>query len=443
MLIKISVLLVVILAIVVVKGGVHSSNIVISISIDAGNVEVQREAFRLLHSIQVFGGELKDSRIAVCISYDSDFSYEHLLKKLKSYNITSYEFSLRFSLPSYSPTLNKLCSFNPKCLADTDYLLYLDADMFVLSNPLPFFSLLNADILCGRPWNSELNIDLFYNFLDNPANYFSSDIWGLLETISYDGHTAYGMCNTGMYFMRSKTAKRLHSLALYYLNKLEQIRSDNITTYINDSHFSLSDPRVDSLILWAAQYTLGYRVHIIHPFLNYIAAAEYTFNRFLYYDDIVISYDYDCLKRSMEISMGDVVISHDIVTIDVYNETVTDHCYQYHYFHKNELLLLSTKNNLQASLKFPEAPVLVHFSSGSDLTFKAHKNNISNEWKCFIHLKAQLHSNDITRSRDGTYVEVKSYLTEYMLPKIRNYCWNFYFVLENLNKLMIYSYINS
>ena len=134
-------------------------NVVISLAVDASSLEIQYEAIRLLVSLQLNGGTLRSSRVAICVSYDGiDESVidPQLIASLQQFNPWLITYSKRFSPPMWSPTLNKLCAFDPPDMNEDDYLLYLDADIFVLHDPMIQLSkhAKKADIVCGRPWNT-------------------------------------------------------------------------------------------------------------------------------------------------------------------------------------------------------------------------------------------------------------------------------------------------
>ena len=176
---------------------IDPNKIVVSIAIDADNPEIQYEALRLIKSLSLFGGNLHKSKLSVCISHTGLFENSFLLEKLEIFNISSIYFSKRFSPPDYSPSLNKLCAFNPLIMELNDYLLYLDADIYVASDPLPLLEEYSSNIQCGRPWTSSvLNVEEFVSFV-GPTYYDIIAHRGLLETIQPGGITLQGFCNTG------------------------------------------------------------------------------------------------------------------------------------------------------------------------------------------------------------------------------------------------------
>lgn len=283
------VLLLIIIGIVVffilpTTDGVKAHEVVVSLAIDASNVEIQYEAFRLLTSLQLNGGTLSTSRVAVCISYEGEDEATidpQLLASLQQFNLWSVIYSKRYSLPEWSPSLNKLCALDPPGVQEDDYLLYLDADIFVISDPLiPLTKYARrADVVCGRPWNTFTGLVLedFFDFVGVPSM-FDDARYAMLESYA-GGRTMYGMCNSGMYFMPALVAKAMVTAARVYLTRAAITPKFRHTEAYAPSNFG-----IDSIILWAAQYSLNYTVAITSTTLNFMAPTERFIPRFLQLD---------------------------------------------------------------------------------------------------------------------------------------------------------------
>jgi len=192
--------------------GFDPTDVIITLAIDAGSTKIQFEAFRLLRSIEIFGGSMKLSKINVCVSLFNEESAEirdKWVQLLHLFGVNSIVFSKRYSPPEFSPTLNKLCSFEPLNIVGNPYILYLDADIFIAKDPYPrladFLASANtttkyADIHCGRPWSIMQGIEDFVSFIGFPSNMLNRNL--LLPT--FDGGVSfYGMCNTGVYLLRA------------------------------------------------------------------------------------------------------------------------------------------------------------------------------------------------------------------------------------------------
>lgn len=257
--------------------------VVVSVAIDAESLEIQREGLRLLQSLALFGGMLQEARVSVCVSHSGRDGPrdQRLLKDLRRMNITDVYFSTRFSLPHAAPTLNKLCAFEPRIMGEGDHLLYLDADVFVAADPLPLLSthapLNDSTVLCGRPWNVMNGaMEQFPHFVGNIGARADRFDRVLLETLAAPGTSFPGTCNTGVYFMRAAAARGLLRSARAYLHKAQ---TDPV--FRDVVPFSPTYNGIDSIILWAAQYELDYEAIIFSPRLNWMAAAEPYYARYL------------------------------------------------------------------------------------------------------------------------------------------------------------------
>eukprot|EP01041_Mallomonas_annulata_P009520 gene9520-19786_t len=449
---------------------IDPNNIVVSIAIDADNLEVQFEAIRLLKSREMFGGTLRYSKLAVCISHSGEFTNLDLLAKLSPFNVTSISYSQRFSLPEFSPTLNKICSFNPPCMDSNDYLLYLDADIFIASDPIPlltkYYNNNNSDILCGRPWKSHLELHDFPYFLDEYSS-SSSIEKPPLATIN-GGFTLYGMCNTGMYFMSTSTANNIYNKSLHFLNKSIQNRDITGTDNVH-SIFSPANFMIDSIILWAAQYALNSSVTIVNPLLNYMVAAEDYIVRFIKNPDVDSDID------------SDIDIDSDTQTEEDINNTAAANIGGHSSNNNddndrgrgsdNDIDSDSNRQNMIDEQRHRHSPSLVHFSTGSSLTFKTTRSNNSNSMKISQQQQQQQSqhaeeeddgggvSESVSLSSDGvvvvqTEVEVlttvegtveqcylsltaqlapgdTSLLRQWVLPDLQRHCWDFYDSLKS------------
>ena len=135
--------------------------VVVSMSIDSTSLEIQREALRLLTSLHFFGGGLRQSTIFICINHvvENESSPEEIEMSTRVLQEQIYlldferliiSFSKSLPYPTYSPSLNKMCAFTPHInpLNDEEsnffesvkYMLYLDADVFIASDPLPILA---------------------------------------------------------------------------------------------------------------------------------------------------------------------------------------------------------------------------------------------------------------------------------------------------------------
>ena len=140
--------------------------VVVSLSIDSSSLEIQREALRLLTSIHLYGESLNQAHISICINHDVEDKSNvaeierrthFLVKQIHELGFEKLTISYSQSLPypTFALSLNKMCAFNPQAFVpdranagadgqrkqeEVRYLLYLDADVFVATNPLPMLA---------------------------------------------------------------------------------------------------------------------------------------------------------------------------------------------------------------------------------------------------------------------------------------------------------------
>ena len=177
------------------------------------------------------------------------------------------------------------------------------------------------------------------------------------------GMTLYGMCNTGMYFMSSKHAKNLITIARAYLDKAMGMSEYTHTIPYAPSYFG-----VDSVILWAAQYYLNYTVDIVAPRLNYMAPVEGYMKKFIDREKKLILHEFN-EKRWNEIAHDEISSRNTINDVhEIPRETemsmngeVQEFMYDF-LDHNNE-----TNDEIQLLLAEVDRPLLVHFSKGSEL----------------------------------------------------------------------------
>jgi hypothetical protein len=362
--------------------GWNPQEILVSVTIDVNNEEVLREGVRLFLSIVQFGGSLKSSVVDICLvdkvrSQDSSDKVTQLVTYFSSFGIQSLNIRGRldpdyFPRSTYSQTINKLCSFEAiedyRKTLDLKYFLYLDADLFILQDPLPllekelFRNGKDKTIYCSRPWNSFTELEYFTDFVFYQPHLYSgsssarlknslmrslfsssleeinnwkretnNDFFPFLETISPGGQSLHGLCNTGLYFMNITTAEQVYRDSLYYLSIVEDF-ANSIATHREDitspekkkilTFYNKKHTMVDSLIIWAAIMYRDYLVRLLPIEMNLIVPA------------------------------GDYLLP---------------------FLQMNE------------SLQIPVMPTILHLSRGSDLLFEMMGNNSSSS-SCVVYL---------------------------------------------------------
>jgi hypothetical protein len=315
------------------------SRLFITTTIDISNEEIVREGLRLIQSIRSFAGEMNDAFLEVGVVYQERDSLleQNVVKSLNHLNV-SIRYCQSVQRPRYSPTLNKFCSFHDIPAEKYDYFLYIDADMFIVYNPVPLFSsvLLQLteqgkpyDIYCGRAWNALTEMNYFPALIDyyNITGYNFTDENAFASTISPGGTTFQKACNTGLYFMPTKQSNRMS----------QYIHSHILPTYqgfYNKTLIPLYDEgnyMVDSFVLWVAQYALHLDTFILPIQFNYLVAVE------------------------------DYILSHPLHLINMFPVPITtlDSTKGLFYFY------IEWKGDMYPML----FPAIFHFSRGSDLHF--------------------------------------------------------------------------
>lgn len=260
--------------------------------------------------------------------------YQFNQSQMRQRNRCNPETEHSYLSPDFSPTINKLCSFESSLeIIDFeqkfDYFLYLDADIFVASNPFPHIEEIlrsttlepsdnttitegDVDILCGRPWNSYSELRHFPDFVDYLKTtatddttiddsirnrFYSGDLnYKIMETISPGGTTIFGLCNTGMYFMKAETVQPFLQAIKFVLSRMndfhpfitsidENGNSNELVSSMENADSALYRTKhymVDSIAMWASQFLLNLDVIIAPIEMNYIAAAENYLVRFLH-----------------------------------------------------------------------------------------------------------------------------------------------------------------
>jgi hypothetical protein len=363
--------------------GWNPQEILVSITIDVNNEEVLREGVRLFLSIVQFGGSLKSSVLDICLvdkvrSQDSSDKVTQLITYFGSFGIQSLNSRGRldpdyFPRSNYSQTINKLCSFEAiedyRKTFDLKYFLYLDADLFILQDPLPllekelFPNGKEETVYCSRPWNAFAELEYFTDFVfyqphlysdthsarlknslmralfrsfpeetDSMKTETNNDFFPFLETVSPGGRSLHGLCNTGLYFMNIITAEQVYRDSLYYLSIVEDFaisattnreditsqEKEKILNFYNNKH-----TMIDSLIIWAAILYRDYLVRLLPIEMNLIVPA------------------------------GDYLLP---------------------FLQMNE------------SLQIPTMPTILHLSRGSDLFFEMTGNSSSSSSSCVVQL---------------------------------------------------------
>jgi hypothetical protein len=124
------------------KYDLNPEKLMIATVIDPTSHEVSRDAFTLLRSIRLFGGSLNNATILVCIALskgESTDDYSAIIEELHALEV-EVDFIDQPEAPK-PKTLNKFSTFHKFDPLRFAYFLWLDADVLVFKDPVPYLSL--------------------------------------------------------------------------------------------------------------------------------------------------------------------------------------------------------------------------------------------------------------------------------------------------------------
>jgi hypothetical protein len=398
--------------------------LLVSFTIDVNSDEVVREGLRLFLSIAFNGSRLRHALVDVCLvdkRHRQDQRAEKVISLFNSFsseiprlNIRTVQNSSFFPSSDFSPTIHKLCSFESSVLYSDErikYFMYLDADIFLMSDPLArieeeFISVSTPEvdsyvpkghILCSRPWNTYNELKYFFDFVDffnrsdslpgASARLFrnfsedwlqlerkwtNNDDYPMMKTISPGGMTFHGLCNTGVYFMTIEAAQQLFRDSINYLSVLPVFSNHLFSNFLSDkseeerelilSFYSSRHYMIDSLLLWASSYHNNHRIILSSIQLNYIIAAG---NHLLRFHDKL-----DVLNSSSNLNLSDVDVNSKKKKYVLFCESSALPERQTRCFREPPEFDLA-----QDSSFLIEEPLLLHFSKGSDLFFQWNESS--------------------------------------------------------------------
>jgi len=163
---------------------------------DVSSPLIVRDTFTLIRSMRLFGGSLNEAVLTVFVPRPgTEAAQDPNIEKLQQLNAEIVIFD---QVQDPTPkTLNKLIAWTQFDYSRFEYLLWLDADIFVFEDPLIFIESIAIDeisLLCAPE---------FYSYMRrfphlNETELFSSP--GLPQFTLYgEGEVVpHGVCNTGL-----------------------------------------------------------------------------------------------------------------------------------------------------------------------------------------------------------------------------------------------------
>lgn len=174
---------------------INPSRILVTTVIDVSNNEIMRDALTLFRSIRLFGGTFNKATFLAYITLEDSYTdTTGLLANLASLRI-QWDFikPVDSKLPK---TMNKILTFQRFDGINFDYLLWLDADVVLFRDPIPYLYAhkMPGQIQC---------VPDVYNYLKRFPHLNGSDlVWSTaMSEYQLDGQNEYaphGLCNTGV-----------------------------------------------------------------------------------------------------------------------------------------------------------------------------------------------------------------------------------------------------
>jgi hypothetical protein len=257
--------------------------------VDTTNAEIVRDAFMMMKSMRYFGGTLNDATLVVGITGQPGSNEDNSVIA----GVAALGAQLVFipqSTTGHAKTLNKFRLFEAFDSTSYDYFLWLDADLVIFQDAMPFL------YLHQYPGSVECVPD-FYSYLRRYPNVnTSTEYWNAAQPSFHllgDGETApHGLCNTGVLYFDSLSMAKFNS-------GLQAVLSN--ATYMN---LHGNDRFVDSLIFTQVVNTLGIEVTVLPHALNYMALFEIEIQEELLPHDIVMAHMLSDTELYCTISTG-------------------------------------------------------------------------------------------------------------------------------------------
>jgi len=215
----------------------------------------------LVRSLRLFGSDMNYATLNVFITIDKNETYDlnYILDALTVLR-AKISFIQQLNLPT-PRTLNKFNAWNNFDYDNYDYLLWLDADIFIFDNAFPLLNQISTEsgnLYCAPELYSYMrrypqinSTDLFFN--PNLPNF---TLYGEGEIVSH------GICNTGVIFMHKDYLKKFMTLL------------PNVVSEISLLNPFKSDRFLDSLYFVRLIHKIGKPVTVLPYELNYMANFE-------------------------------------------------------------------------------------------------------------------------------------------------------------------------
>lgn len=262
---------------------INPARVLVTTVIDVSNKEIVRDSLTLFRSIRLFGDTFNNATFLAYITLEDTYvDTRNLLENLASLRV---QWDFIKPVESHVPkTMNKLLTFHKFDALKYDYLLWLDADVVLFRDPMPYL------YAHQYPGQIQCTPDM-YNYLKRfPHVNGSNVVWNAaMSEYQLDGQNEYaphGLCNTGVILFDKL------SLATF-MGALNET-----TEYIRSLNPYSKDRFLDSLIFVAIVNRYNIDVIIRGYELNYMSFFEIE------------------IQESSE--TGDLIFAHLITDTDLY-----------------------------------------------------------------------------------------------------------------------------
>ena len=253
----------------------------------------------LIRSSLVYGGSLKATNFLVCVALESDVQYKDELNSLIELQHMGIPLTFIHQSIGVAKTSNKFTAWFQFDHRKFDYMLWLDADILVLGDPLmeiqKHFNNRNS-IMCAP--------ELYDYMVRFPHVNQTALVWNpslpAFHLLGNGERTSHGVCNTGVIFMHG-------SLLKDFLQALDLMK-----VAVNELNPFKRDRFLDSLLFVATVNALGVQITPLPYSLNFMTTFEVEIIEETQIDEVVLIHHLSdteiyCISLDENGGNGDVV----------------------------------------------------------------------------------------------------------------------------------------
>ena len=232
--------------------------------LDVASPQITRDCLTLIRSLRLHGGSLNQATLTVYVPIANRIFYSDeydIFPKLEALHV-----EIAFidqAVPPSPRTLNKFSAWSKFDFHRFDYMLWLDADTFVVADPLPMIQEVSHGSLQTLMCAPEL-----YSYLRrfphvNETNLFTNPNLSQFRLLGEAEIVPHGVCNTGVVF-----AERSYLQAFMYELPYSILEIDAMNPYTRDRF-------LDSLYFVRTVHRVGKPLLILPYDLNFMTFFEH------------------------------------------------------------------------------------------------------------------------------------------------------------------------